>query len=665
MRNNKPTPIHHRLTLNTLEIIFNKDKLSLQKAIYSEELYNEYKRKQDFFIYRFGDYLYIWELRPTNESLPSTFKEAEITIKEHASIFRKIVESAIVQCFRNNNREIIQNRYSPIWEVKLQNEKQKNFNALSLHPILAFSLINLYPTSNRRQIIALSLRRRLKPVFNENDETTKNQLANIHGLKQNHIGEIKTSIENQYRYLESIAQKQNYLHYKREMESPRSEFEFIKKYTESFKEITSKLYMPNDLEILNFLPVNLPNASFKSIKIRKPQYFYYNERTKDGYPNKVISDLKPYSSNILSNKKLDILVVSPNQYKGSINRYIPTLERKLQDIFHLKNVKFHLNIMGSGETYTEALDKIDANSYHLAIILISKKNKELPTYQSPYYLTKAKLLNQRLLTQELTIEVIRENKEIVYNDIALNIYSKLGGTGWTIEKSEKNIPELIIGIGSTVDDNGERIIGFANVFDYNGTYLVGDCSQLSTMDTYTKNLENHLIDTLRNALNKKGLSERNEIRLIFHLFKEASKEHELAAIDAALKHFKGYDIHQGLVHLSYGHNLRAFKGYGQDYPDSGTFIQLAPWQALLFLGGKSVVPIQIRLDRRSEYKDIYTITKQVFYLTHLSHRSFIYGGKPVTIKYSNLMAKMVSELKKVPYWDPSILNKLNEELWFI
>ena len=333
------------------------------------------------------------------------------------------------------------------------------------------------------------------------------------------------------------------------------------------------------------------------------------------------------------------------------------------------------------ETYLNVLNKIDAKDYDLAIIILSQRDKKIDSSRSPYYLTKAKLLNQRLPTQDLTIEVIRKSDRIIDNNIALNVYSKLGGIAWTIEKSEKNISELIIawtieksekniseliiGIGSTVDDSGERIIGFANVFDYNGTYLVGDCSQLSTMNKYAKNLEDYLVDTLTKAFQKKGLSEGDSVRLLFHLFKEASKRHELTAIDNALKHFKGYNIQYSLVHLSYYHNFRIFKDQGQIRPNRGTFIQLSSRQALLHLGGRSVVPIQVRLDERSEYRDLYEITRQVLYFAHLSYRTFIPVGQPVTIKYPNLMAKMVSELKKVPNWDYSMLNKLNNKLWFI
>ena len=58
MRINESTLIKQELTLNFLEVVFNKNRISLRKAVYSDELYDEYKRKQDFFIYRFNDSLY-------------------------------------------------------------------------------------------------------------------------------------------------------------------------------------------------------------------------------------------------------------------------------------------------------------------------------------------------------------------------------------------------------------------------------------------------------------------------------------------------------------------------------------------------------------------------------------------------------------------------------
>ena len=665
MKNNESMLTEQGLTLNALEVILNKDKLSLLKTKYADDLYTEYKHNPDFFIYRFDDDLYIWKLCPTTEVLPDCFKKAQITIEEHAPIFTKIIEQAIVTFFTDNNYRIFKRRHSSIWEVELKKEKQGTFGALALRPTLAFSLRNLYSKVKKQQIIALTVRRRGKPIFIGSEDEIKSQLIDTRGLTRNQRDEIVASRHNLSRFLEATAQQQNYTNYLYEIESLHKQFEYLKKSSDNFNKIASKLYLPNELKISNFLLVNLPSASFEPLQIPKPKYFYYNERTQGGYYDRAVSELRPYSFDLFRNRKLNILVVSPDEYEGSIGEYMGTLKEKLQGLFHLNNVEFQLELVKSPENYIQVLNRIDTMHYDLAIILLSQRDKEIDSHLSPYYQTKAKLLNQRLPTQDLTIEVLRNSNWIIDNNIALNVYSKLGGIAWTIEKSEKNISELIIGIGSTVDDNEERIISFANVFDYNGAYLVGDCSQLSTMDKYAKNLEDYLVDTLTKAFVKKGLSEEDRVRLIFHLFKEAGKKHELIAIDNALRHFKEYDVQYSLVHLSYGHNFRIFKNQGKERPYRGTFVQLSSKQALLHMGGRSIVPIQVRLDNRSEYRDLYEITKQILYFAHLSYRTFIPPGQPVTIKYPNLMAKMVSELKKVPDWDYAILNKLNNTLWFI
>ena len=667
MEVNEPMPTMQGLRLNFLEVVFNKHKVFLRKAAYSDELFKEYKRHSDFFIYKRSDSSYLWELCSTKESLSDIFEEVEIAIEEHAPIFAKIVERAIVELFTRRGYKVFKQPNSSIWEVELRkSEKPKQFGALVLHPTLVFSVRNLYSQLERRQIIGLSVRRRMKPIFTGSEDSITSQLTNTHGLRRNYEGKIVASTHVVNRYLEATKQQQSYNNYRKEAGAAHIEFEHFRTYTEYFNKIASKFYLPDGLKIQNFSPVNLPSASFESISIPKPQYFYYNERIDPlSYNAKAISKLRPYSFERFTNRQLRILVVSPDKYENSIGKYMVTLKAKLSQLFHLNNVEFYLQTMKPSETYLDAINKIDAHDYNLAIILLSQQDKEIDTPRSPYYLTKAKLLNQRLITQDLTIEVLRKNEDVIDNDIALNVYSKLGGIAWTIEKSEKNVSELIIGIGSTIDDSGEWIIGFANIFDYNGTYLVGDCSQLSTMNEYAKDLERYLIDTLTLAFRKKGLSDGDSVRLIFHLFKAPSRKYELKAINDALKHFGTYDIEYGLVHLSYNHNFKIFKNQGRETPGRGRFVPLSHRQALLHVGDSSAVPIQIWLDKRSTYKDIYEITKQVLYFSHLSYRSFIPPNTPVTIKYPNLMARMVSELKKIPSWDPSILDRLNDKPWFI
>ena len=379
--------------------------------MYSDELYDEYKLNSDFFIYRFEDYLYIWKLKSTDQLLPPIFQETEITIKEHTPIFTKIVESAIVEFFKVKGRQVFRQKYSSIWETELKKEQQKNFGALSVRPTLVFSLRNLYSTLMKKQVIALTIRRRMKPIFTGSEEFIKKQLTDIRGLTQNDKGKIIASSDNLDRYLEATGQKRDYRNYLGKVESPLSEFEALKKYAGSFNEIAPNLYLPNGLKILEFLFVNLPSASFHPIRISNPTYFYHNERTKRGYYNEMVSILKPYSFDLFSGRRLNILAVASNEHEGTIGEYIVKLDKKLRTLFHLTDVNFHLKTAQPPETPLNVLDKIDAKNYDLAIILISQRDKEIPAPQSPYYLTKAKLLNQRLPTQELTIEVIRRSTE--------------------------------------------------------------------------------------------------------------------------------------------------------------------------------------------------------------------------------------------------------------
>jgi hypothetical protein len=50
-------------------------------------------------------------------------------------------------------------------------------------------------------------------------------------------------------------------------------------------------------------------------------------------------------------------------------------------------------------------------------------------------------LGRKIPTQQVLIETLRKirpSNDLVLNAISLNIYSKLGGTAWTIEKDEKD-----------------------------------------------------------------------------------------------------------------------------------------------------------------------------------------------------------------------------------
>ena len=241
----------------------------------------------------------------------------------------------------------------------------------------------------------------------------------------------------------------------------------------------------------------------------------------------------------------------------------------------------------------------------------------------------------------------------------------MGGVAWAIEQTQREKIEIVIGISSTIDFYKNRIIGFANIFDYNGNYLIGDCSYLSTQEDYLENLKNYLAEVIKRVIEIKGIEKDEKFRLIFHLTKEAGKETELKAIEFALSVFSEYQIQFGIVHLSYEHNFRIFANKGNTEVSRGTFVQIATFQALLHFGNRTKVPVMARLDQRSQFKDIYDISRQILFFSHLCYRNFRASNVPVTIKYPTLMAKLTYELMQVPNWDPKQLNRIKEQLWFI
>ncbi|MEO5644057.1 MAG: hypothetical protein ABIQ40_16920 [Bacteroidia bacterium] len=161
------------------------------------------------------------------------------------------------------------------------------------------------------------------------------------------------------------------------------------------------------------------------------------------------------------------------------------------------------------------------------------------------------------------------------------------------------------------------------------------------------------------------MSKAGTFRLIFHLFKSASEEYEITAINGLKARLAEYNFEFALVHLAYGHNFRLYYNDGRYDVNQGTYIQLSKHSALLHFVVKSDLPLKIDLDRRSTFTSLFYIAKQVYWFSHLSHRSYMPSKRTVTIMYPSLMVKMTEELKKVDGWDYERLKAVSEKLWFI
>ena len=292
-------------------------------------------------------------------------------------------------------------------------------------------------------------------------------------------------------------------------------------------------------------------------------------------------------------------------------------------------------------------------------------DKKMSVRNSAYYQLKAKLLNQKLPSQILIIESLRSLNKYKINNIMLNTYAKLGGTAWTIAKKDTVKNELIIGVGSSINEADETAIGFASIFDYDGKYLVGDCSQLSSKANYTINLEKHLYKTIAQVIYEKNIKEGQTIKLFFHLYKEAGYDNEIRAILKTVNQFNQYNIQFAVIHLSYAHNYKYYFNNGNGTIGKGYFTKISSDQGLISLGNKSGAPILLKINKNSSFKDLHYIATQVVHFMYLSHSNFMTPPKPVTMLYPAKLAKLANDLTLIEHWDPSALNQITDKLWFI
>lgn len=657
------------LGLNLLEIIPSKGSIQVFKSENKTQSIKDYlKEYPEYHFYSEGLTVYAWNIIDNPQlDLPNDFNPVTITHKENTLVFNKIIEIGIYQWFKNNKSNIYQLKYSSVYEVHFKKNIQ-SFNGLNIIPILNFGVHPFYSKQTDKQVIGLSLRYATKFAFDTNETVFQNLKFDTRGLKRNHKNHIIASTNAIAKFLGATNQTANFNTQRNKLNAEINLYNELQNFIKIFNEkIKPNVFFPNGLAISELNFHNIPNLNFVADLATKPDYFFYQERLgKNKFYNVLTKELKPYSFDVFNNRTVNFLVITPDVHEGTTETFIKGLEAKLKDVFHLYKIHFDYQTFSlNNESYEQAIGKISNLNYDLAIVTVSANDKAIPIQSSPYYVSKAKLLNQRIPTQEITVEIMRKANEMIFDAIALNIYSKIGGSAWTIEKVQKQKTEVVIGISTTINFDNERVIGFANIFDYNGNYLIGDCSTISNLTNYAYDLENHLTNSINNLIEQKGLQNSDPIRLIFHLSKEAGKKYELKAIENTLAKFKDYDIQFGIVHLSYNHNLRIFLNGGNDIPQRGTFIQISTFQALLHLGKGTKVPILVRLDQRSTYKDIFDASKQVLYFCHLCYRNFRPANVPVTIKYPSLMAKLSDELSQVPKWDTNQMNNIKDKLWFI
>ena len=415
---------------------------------------------------------------------------------------------------------------------------------------------------------------------------------------------------------------------------------------------------------INYLPYSIENRITTGL-IPKPQRYYANDVPGTiGRYDEQVKAFKPYSYISFMGRTVRIISIIPTSFEGTATDFLAKLKVILMNTLHIENVEIEVKLADglSLQEYSNAVYNRMFENIDLAIIFVSESQVGLPIKASPYYFCKAKYIGQAIPTQEVQIEKLRgTGLQYIVNNIALNIYAKLGGTPWGVEQTKHLKRELVVGIGSTLNETNQTVMGIANIFDSSGKYFVGECVPLSGFYDYSKKLEEAVYTHIKALLG----DFKEEIRIIFHIYKSPSNRYEIKAMENVTKRLGNVNIKSAFVHVGYGHNFRLYANDGNANLEKGYYVHISENEALVNFVDRGNTPLKITVDKRSTFQDIFYLSQQIYWFSHLSCRSYMPAKKSVSIIYPSLMASITEKLKQIDGWDYDVLQRVGDKLWFI
>jgi hypothetical protein len=414
----------------------------------------------------------------------------------------------------------------------------------------------------------------------------------------------------------------------------------------------------------------------------------------------------PYSSRTAMKRSPQICVIAEASEQGTVDRLLYKLFEGVDDTvfgrgfrglfgMELRQPVFFTARDGSAAAYRKATQQAleavasDGSSWDLAFVQVREATRTLRGDANPYLVTKASFLNHQVPTQGFRIETSRQaptNLGYSLRNMALATYAKLGGTPWLLRSEPTTAHELVVGLGSAWAGAGrlgdrQRLVGITTLFAGNGSYWLQTLSRAAPVDEYREAvLEsiNRAIDRIRHEQN---WSKGDQVRLVFHAFKpfrnrEAEAVHTLAA---ALSDF---DVKVAFVHVVGDAPYVLFDeannggkgGRGRHVPMRGPIVEIGDRHALVQVTGATEMkrgygmprPLLIELHQLSTFTDLKYLADQVFRFASHSWRGFLPSPMPVTVGYSQQIARLLGRLRDVTIWSPdSLYGKIGFTRWFL
>ncbi len=409
---------------------------------------------------------------------------------------------------------------------------------------------------------------------------------------------------------------------------------------------------------------------------------------RDYYPRRGIQNYGPYDGMSLGKNQVNCLVVYPSGLQRAKQTVVSGLQNGngsfagFQKLFRLP-----LTICGERSIAAETPEQLNAvlpnllrdNTPDIVLIFASTRN--------PAYYAKAKsiLLGNGIPSQFITQEKLGNSSQLPWllENVALQMYAKIGGTPWTVLSSQKQ-KSLVLGVSRAQDEQKRLIVGFVTLFSSDGDYLFFSTIAPKPVywdqpEAYQKALAGVIVEACRDYSARNGQPDE----IVIHLCKKPSKFHEFPAAEQAMKIIGG-NLPYAILHLNEYSNYRLFDTAHFSYvPRPGIKVTLSDTDALLFLDGRKKdfrtgyeirnrrgVPrlFAIDFDRRStmDVNEFPRLIRQIYEFSSVNWRGFNAQTIPATLNYSRLIANLIAEIG-ADNWSQAIgqIGRLADKAWFL
>lgn len=463
-------------------------------------------------------------------------------------------------------------------------------------------------------------------------------------------------------------------------------------------------------------PLRIANSSdYRSIVgARQLDYCFDAARTKrDKYAWAGLERYGPFSRDTFARPSPNVLVVFPQAAQGAVEKFVRHLrdgiagqkayQAGLTKTFGLVNPRFEMVGVSQSDDQTpadayrrtieSALARGDLPD--VALIIVSDRDGDLPDDVNPYLHSKAMLLMAGVATQHARLSKISSpvgSLQYILQNISIALYAKLRGVPWTVDHDLTIADELVIGIGTAEMSDSRinerhRYVGITTVFRGDGNYLLGQLSREANYDEYPAVLRDSTREILEELKLRNGWQPGDTVRVVIHAARPPRNVDFARLIrDAVQAVGKDQHVEFAFVTVSHDHPYTLFdtaqqgrqtpRGVkGEFVPERGLIVQTNRYSRLITTTGLTLVkrpglplarPIQVHLHQHSTFTDLHYLSEQVLKFTALSWRSTTPARDPVTIYYSELIARHLARLRAVPGWSANLLDsRLRTSKWFL